>query len=106
MGRAANTRVLFISQRPSAELFGDIRDQLSVRILMGNPVNAETYKMALGENRNNSDIITRKFREGFINYDGEIEDFKAPNILSIIKKNFKKNYQIEISKVKYKRITK
>lgn len=81
MGRAANTRVLFISQRPSAELFGDIREQLSVRILMGNPVNAETYKMALGENRNNSDIITRKFREGFINYDGKIEDFKAPNIL-------------------------
>ena len=67
-------------QQPSAEnLSTELRDQLGVRILMGNPVNRETFVMALGQN--DKEIFTKVTGEGFISINNKVEDFKAPKIL-------------------------
>lgn len=80
LGRAARIHIIIMLQQPSAEnLSTELRDQLGVRILMGNPVNRETFVMALGQN--DKEIFTKEQGEGFISINNKVEDFKAPKIL-------------------------
>ena len=80
LGRAARIHIIIMLQQPSAEnLSTELRDQLGVRILMGNPVNRETFVMALGQN--DKEIFTKEQGEGFISINNKVEDFKAPQIL-------------------------
>lgn len=82
-GRACNVQLLLICQRPSVEsLPSDIRDQLKIRVLLGNPANPETFKMALGESRDQNKILEKQRGEGYILVDGKngIDNFKAPFI--------------------------
>lgn len=86
MGRACGVHMLLICQRPSVESIpADIRDQLKLRILLGNPANAETFKMALGESRDKNQILEKKRGEGYILIDGKqgIDHFKAPFIQTL-----------------------
>lgn len=80
LGRAARIHIIIMLQQPSAEnLSTELRDQLGVRILMGNPVNRETFVMTLGQN--DKEIFTKEQGEGFISINNKVEDFKAPKIL-------------------------
>ena len=79
LGRAARIHLVIMLQQPSAEnLSTELRDQLGVRILMGTPVNRETFVMALGQTEKN--ILTKQTGEGFISMNSQVEDFKAPQI--------------------------
>ena len=91
-GRAARIHLIVMVQQPSAEnLSTELRDQLGVRILMGNPINKETFTMALGQNEQSE--IDKGIGEGYIlitssnendkekTVKTKVQDFKAPKIL-------------------------
>lgn len=80
-GRAANINLLIITQRPSADtLSGDIRDQLKLRILMGNVMNRQLLEMSFGSN--DVQLTTKKTGQGYIYSEDlqNIENFTAPLI--------------------------
>lgn len=83
-GRAAKIHLVLICQRPSTESIpADIRDQLKIRILLGDVSNHDTFKMALGDTKSSADITINRIGTGFIRFEGKpIMNFKSPEILT------------------------
>lgn len=81
-GRACNFRLVLITQTPSTEnINANLRNNLIIRIMCGNPANPELFKMAMGINRTEQQLTTKKRGQGYIFLDTVVQDFNSPKIL-------------------------
>lgn len=81
-GRACNFRLVLITQTPSTEnINANLRNNLIIRIMCGNPANPELFKMAMGINRTEQQLTTKKRGQGYIFLNGIVQDFNSPKIL-------------------------
>lgn len=81
-GRACNFRLVLITQTPSTEnINANLRNNLIIRIMCGNPANPELFKMAMGINRTEQQLTTKKRGQGYIFLNDVVQDFNSPKIL-------------------------
>ena len=82
LARACNMRLVLITQTPSVDnISANLRNNMNIRIMCGNPANPEMFKMAMGINRTEEQLIHKNAGEGYIYLNGKVKDFSSPRIL-------------------------
>lgn len=81
IGRAAKCHLILIVQQPSAEnLSSEVRNQMHIRLLMGNVINKEIIKMMFGDSE--KELYEKEVGQGLILMNSNrIDDFNSPQIL-------------------------